>query len=124
MFIISFFMALLSGDPMDSISSSSFELLVESITSTYFFILIFSSALSITKLTKFFYSLNSFSDLTYKSVNCELSGLHGIGSLMILPINGAHVYTTHSLGNASAYKAPFVGFIAAYLIATNTPVAT
>jgi len=53
-----------------------------------------------------------------------LSGLHGIGSLIILPINGAQVSTTHSLGKASAYKAPFLGFIAAYLMATKAPVAT
>jgi len=53
-----------------------------------------------------------------------LSGLHGIGSLIIVPINGLDVSTTHSLGNYSEYIAPYLGFIAAYLIATNTPVAT
>jgi len=43
---------------------------------------------------------------------------------MISPIKGLEVSTTHSLGKCSEYKAPLVGFIAAYLIATRTPVAT
>jgi len=61
---------------------------------------------------------------TCKSLNYVLSGTQLHGLLTISPINGALVSTTHSLGKCSEYKAPLAGFMAAYLMATKTPVAT